>query len=107
MNPCPIIAAFLQMSSTGEQGKDFAIFQCQATATLLPVPAAASIIYDNTTTSLLMATKPICHHETLPWLLGHLPGNMDKTKLMVIINDFFDGGTAEVAIGPSKKSLGS
>lgn len=104
LHPDPIVSTFENVASK-QEGSDIAVFQCQATATNLVDVVIYSATFANTSTSPLLCTKPICDQKTLPWLLNDLPGNMSPTKLMVIMNDFFDGATADVAVQVSKRLL--
>ena len=106
LTPGPIVQTFPSVASN-EPGSDIAIFQCQATPTNITDVVVYSAAFANSSTSPLLCTKPICDQETLPWLQGNLPGNMSKTELMIIMNDFFDGATADVAITLSQKLLNS
>ena len=86
-------------------GKPFTNLQCQATATNLPEAVAYSVVAANADSSILLATKPICDAKTLPWVTGNA-GSLLQNELVVMMNDFFDGATADVAIQWSRKRLG-
>lgn len=99
-----IIAEFNKVTPQATAGKSFVNMQCQATATNLPEPVAYSVLAANADSSILLATKPICDSKTLPWIKTN-GGRLDKGQLAVAMNDFFDGATADVAIGWSKQRL--
>ncbi|KAH8602677.1 hypothetical protein B0O99DRAFT_647547 [Bisporella sp. PMI_857] len=85
-------------------GKPFTNLQCQATATNLPEVVAYSVMAADTSNSCLLATKPICDSKTLPWIKDN-GGRLDPNQLQVVMNDFFDGATADVCIEWSRRRL--
>jgi hypothetical protein len=99
-----IIAQFESLSPANQAGKPFTNLQCQATATNIPDAVAYSVLAANADSSCLMATKPICDSKTLPWIAANA-GRLDAGELVVVMNDFFDGATADVAIEWSRKRL--
>jgi len=103
--PGPIVAEFERMTAPQAQAHAFTLWQSQATATNIRDVVIQSVLFANTATSCLMATKPICDVGTLPWLQANLPRAAAKGRLNVIMNDFFDGATADVAIAASRKAL--
>jgi hypothetical protein len=50
-------------------------------------------------TSPILATKPVCDNKTLP-LLGLDAGRISTREdgIVVLLNDFFEGSTADVAM---------
>lgn len=56
-------------------------------------------------TSSLLATKPWGDAITLPWLRDNVLPAMPATTLQAIMNDFFDGRKADVAIKLSQQNL--
>jgi hypothetical protein len=56
--------------------------------------------------SCLMATKPVCDSKTLPWIRANLLGKLQGDQLMLVMNDFFDGCTADVCVDLSRRRLG-
>jgi len=99
-----IIAEFNKISADSQRGKPFTNLQCQATATNIRDAVVYSVISANASSSCLLATKPICDSKTLPWITANA-GRLDSNELVVAMNDFFDGATADVAIEWSKKRL--
>jgi len=87
-------------------GKPFTNLQCQATATRLPEAVAYSVVAANVDSSILLATKPICDAKTLPWIVDNAESLRQDDELVVVMNDFFDGATADVAIHWSQVRLG-
>jgi len=100
-----IVAEFEKVTPQKQSGKAFTNMQCQATATNLPEAVAYSVLSANAESSCLMATKPICDQKTLPWIVSNA-GRLDEEQLVVVMNDFFDGATADVAIDWSRRRLG-
>jgi len=106
LNGDSIIAEFEKLSPEVVGGKPFTNIQCQATASNIKDVIIHSVVASNVSNSCLLATKPICDSKTLPWIRQNAFGRLQPEQLTVIMNDFFDGATAEVAIGLSKERLG-
>lgn len=86
-------------------GRGFINIQCQATASNIPKAVVYSVLAASGSTSCLMATKPICDSKTLPWVRDNALRTCGSNDLVVVMNDFFDGATADVAIQLSRKRL--
>ena len=99
-----IVAQFQQITPERQAGKPFTNLQCQATATNISDVVAYSVLAANASSSPMLATKPICDSKTLPWIAAN-GGRLDPNQLVVVMNDFIDGATADVAIEWSKKRL--
>lgn len=99
-----IIDEFNRISEQSQAGKPFTNLQLQATATNIPEAVAYSVISANASNSCLLATKPIIDSKTLPWIQQN-GGRLDPNQLVVTMNDFFDGATADVAVEWSRKRL--
>jgi hypothetical protein len=99
-----LVAEFEKLNPGVQQGKPFTNLQCQATATNLRDAVVYSVLAANADSSILLATKPICDSKTLPWIEAN-GGRLDGGQLVVVMNDFFDGATADVAIEWSRKRL--
>lgn len=101
-----IRAQFEQLGCSPQNcaGKPFSNLQCQATATNIPEVVAYSVIAADTSNSCLLATKPICDSKTLPWLKDN-GGRLDSNQLQVVMNDFFDGATADICVDWSRRRL--
>jgi len=104
LNGDSILAEFEQISAQSQAGKPFTNLQCQATATNLRDAVVYSVLAAGTDSSCLMATKPICDSKTLPWIAANA-GRLIDGELVVAMNDFFDGATADVSIEWSRRRL--
>ena len=104
LNGDTIIAEFNSLSPEKQAGKPFTNLQCQATATNIPNVVAYSVLAANASSSCLLATKPMCDSKTLPWIQQNA-GRLDPNQLVVVMNDFLDGATADVCIEWSRKRL--
>lgn len=105
LNGDSIIAEFNQLTPQMQAGKPFTNLQCQATASNVKDAVVYSVLSANADNSCLLATKPICDSKTLPWIVANA-GRLNGSDLVVAMNDFFDGATADVCIDWSKKRLG-
>jgi hypothetical protein len=103
--PDPIIRASNGMSTKQQATADVTILQCQATATNIKEVVAYSVLSSNASNSPLVATKAICDQQTLPWCWKNVIKKLGVVKTVVIMNDFFDGGTADTAIRLSAERL--
>lgn len=100
-----VFPQFLKDAAKGESGTQIAVWQCQATPTNIKPVAVYTAVAANGATSALLATKPSCDAITLPWLRDNVFPAMPATTLQAIMNDFFDGRTADVAIKLSQQYL--
>jgi hypothetical protein len=101
------IVAEYEHFSTDEQNKhQLTNVQCQATATNIKDVVVHSALTAGTSNSCLMATKPICDSKTLPWIRNNLLGKLQGDQLMLVMNDFIDGATVDVAVDLSRRRLG-
>ncbi|CAN8100776.1 unnamed protein product [Discula destructiva] len=87
-------------------GRGFINIQCQATASAVTEAVVYSVLSASASNSCLLATKPICDAKTLPWVRDHALGACGNNDLVVVMNDFFDGATADVAMKLSRQRLG-
>ncbi|KKY35359.1 putative phospholipase c [Diaporthe ampelina] len=87
-------------------GRGFINIQCQATASNIPKAVVYSVLEAGASTSCLLATKPICDSKTLPWVKDNALRACGNNDLVVVMNDFFDGATADVAMELSRQRLG-
>ncbi|EXJ57616.1 hypothetical protein A1O7_07965 [Cladophialophora yegresii CBS 114405] len=105
LNGDSIIAQFNNIATFKQEGKAFTTIQCQATATNLGLEIWFSAIAATASNSWLLATKAICDSKTMPWVrdkaLGKLPGD----QLLVLMDDFVDGGMCDVAMDLSMQRL--
>ena len=102
-----IVQKLQAMGRDPPQEKDIFLIQCQATASNIKEVVGATVIDSDAITSPLLATKATCDHKVLPLLNSEIGHNLTKVNsLVVIMNDFFDGGTADTAISLSRTRLG-
>ncbi|KAI1159831.1 PLC-like phosphodiesterase [Nemania serpens] len=92
-----IITALNSITSAGQAGRPLTLLQCQATATNVKDALVYSIASSNSSTSILMSTKAVADTKTHPWLLANVQ-NLTGRELVVVMNDFFDGATADITI---------
>lgn len=103
----PIVAQLQKMAESPPKGHALTFLQCQATATNIRDVIVASVLSSDVSTSPLLATKGCCDHKILPLLKGETGKKLVKEEaLVVIVNDFFDGATAECAVELCRSRLG-
>ncbi|KAL0475065.1 PLC-like phosphodiesterase [Neurospora intermedia] len=101
-----IVDAFSKvLTEDNWKGKVFINIQCQATATNIPKAVAYSVLDAGTTSSCILATKATCDSKTLPWCRDNVLRTCGYDTLVVMMNDFIDGATADVAFQLSKQRL--
>lgn len=93
------------LTPENQRGKAFVNIQCQATASNIPKAVVYSVLEAGTTTSCLLATKGICDSKTLPWCRDNVLQTCELDQLVVMMNDWIDGATADVAIQLSRQRL--
>lgn len=94
------------MSRDPPSGHPLTLLQCQATATNIRDVIIASVLDSDVSTSPILATKPVCDGKILPLLRGECgKGFMSGEGVVVLLNDFFDGATADVAVGLCRERL--
>jgi hypothetical protein len=94
------------MAGNPPSGHAITLLQCQATSTNIRDVIIASVVDSDVSTSPILATKPVCDNKILPLLRGDTGRNLTREDgVMVVMNDFFDGGTADVAIGMCRDRL--
>ncbi|KAG0650963.1 hypothetical protein D0Z07_2228 [Hyphodiscus hymeniophilus] len=103
--PGPLISEFDNLASNpaAARGKPFTNLQCQATATNIKDVVIYSVLAANADNSCMLATKAVCDNQTLPWIMAN--GGALTEGLVVCMNDFFDGGTADVGVELSRRRL--
>lgn len=107
LNGDTILQQFQALSSDGQRSHDMSNIQCQATATNITDVVIQSVLDSNTSNSCLLATKAICDNKLLPWVRDNALSKLTEPEgLIVVMNDFFEGGTADVAISMAKTRLG-
>ncbi|KAJ4413511.1 hypothetical protein N0V82_008498 [Gnomoniopsis sp. IMI 355080] len=87
-------------------GRGFINIQCQATASNIPKAVVYSVLAASASNSCLLATKPTCDAKTLPWVRDNARRACGENDLVVVMNDFFDGATADVSMELSRQRLG-
>lgn len=94
------------MSKDPPKGHPITLLQCQATATNIRDVIVASVLDADVSTSPILATKPVCDAKILPLLRGECGKCLTREEsVVVLLNDFFDGATADVAIELCKERL--
>ncbi|KAK3309824.1 PLC-like phosphodiesterase [Chaetomium strumarium] len=93
------------LTRENQRGKAFVNIQCQATASNIPRAVVYSVLEASATTSCLLATKGICDSKTLPWCRDNVLDKCELDQLVVLMNDWIDGGTADVAVQLSRQRL--
>lgn len=96
------------MAQNPPSGHPIVLLQCQATATNIRDVVIASVVNADVSTSPILATKPVCDSKILPLLRGDTGRDLTREDgVVVLMNDFFDGATAHVAIEMCKRRLQS
>lgn len=103
----PILANLQAMTTAGQAGNDFTILQCQATPTNIKDVVVYSVLTANTSTSCLTETKAKLTSEILPWVKANALGRLGREECVVVMNDFLEGGTVDVAVGMSRERMGT
>lgn len=93
------------LTEDNARGKAFVNIQCQATASNIPRAVVYSVLESSTTTSCLLATKGLCDSKTLPWCRDNVLRTCQQDQLVVMMNDFIDGATSDVAVNLSRQRL--
>jgi hypothetical protein len=102
-----MVSKLNDMSRDPPRGHPITLLQCQATATNIRDVIIASVLDSDVSTSPILATKPVCDSKILPLLRGECGKNLTREEsVVVLLNDFFDGATADVAIGLCRERLG-
>jgi hypothetical protein len=89
------------------RGNPVTLLQCQATATNIRDVIVATVLDNDVSTSPILATKPVCDAKILPLLRGPVGARLTREDgVVAVLNDFFDGATADVAIRLCEERLG-
>ncbi|KAF1347447.1 PLC-like phosphodiesterase [Lizonia empirigonia] len=103
----PMVAKLQAMSAHPPRGHPVTLLQCQATATNIRHVVVASVLDADVSTSPILATKGVCDGKILPLLRGECGKCLTREEsVVVLLNDFFDGATADVAIGLCRERMG-
>ncbi|KAF3050347.1 hypothetical protein E8E11_007168 [Didymella keratinophila] len=101
-----MVAKLQSMSENPPSGHPITLLQCQATATNIRDVIIASVLDSDVSTSPILATKPVCDGKILPLLRGECGKCLTREEsVVVLLNDFFDGATADVAIRLCRERL--
>lgn len=101
-----MVSRLNDMAREPPQGHPITLLQCQATATNIRDVIVASVLDSDISTSPILATKPVCDEKILPLLRGDCGKCLTREEsVVVLLNDFFDGATADVAIGLCEERL--
>lgn len=99
LNGDSMLARLQTMSKEGPPNHAIALLQCQATSTNIRYVIIASVLDNDVSTSPILATKGICDGKILPAIRGEEGKRWMRSEGLVVLgNDFFDGGTADVGI---------
>lgn len=102
-----IVARLRAMAENPPRRHPITLLQCQATATNIRDVVVASVLDSDVSTSPILATKPVCDGKILPLLRGECGKClMREESVVVLLNDFFDGATADIAIELCRERLG-
>jgi hypothetical protein len=93
------------LTADNQRGKAFVNIQCQATASNIPKAVVYSVLEASVTTSCLLATKGLCDSKTLPWCRDNVLRTCELDQLVVMMNDWIDGATSDVAVQLSRQRL--
>lgn len=91
-----IIAEFQKLSADNQKAHAFTNLQCQATATNIK-QIFLSALSANASNSWLLCTKAICDNKTMPWIRANALARLTAEQLIVIMDDFVDGGMCDLA----------
>jgi len=106
LNGDSIVAEFQNvLKPDNEAAKPFINIQCQATASDIPGVVAYSVLAADASTSCLLSTKAICDSKTLTWIRSNVIRVCRAGEPVMVMNDFFDGATADVAVALSRERL--
>ncbi|KAL5411272.1 hypothetical protein PMIN06_002010 [Paraphaeosphaeria minitans] len=106
LNGESMVGKLTEMARDPPKGHQITLLQCQATATNIRDVIVASVLDADVSTSPILATKPVCDAKILPLLRGKCGKCLTREEsVVVLLNDFFDGATADVAIELCKERL--
>ena len=106
LKPDPILARFESMTTADQQSTDLTVLQCQATSQSIKEVLVYSVLSANAATSCLSSTKAALDMWTLPWVRKNVVERLGAERLVVVMNDFIDGATADTGIELSRRRLG-
>ncbi|KZM28468.1 uncharacterized protein EKO05_0006012 [Ascochyta rabiei] len=101
-----MVSKLQSMSAAPPSGHPITLLQCQATATNIRDVIIASVLDSDVSTSPILATKPVCDAKILPLLRGECGRRLTREEsVVVLLNDFFDGATADTALLLCRQSM--
>ena len=102
-----MVAKLRDMAREAPRGHAVTLLQCQATATNIRDVIVASVLDADVSTSPILATKPVCDGKILPLLRGEVGRSLVRDEgVVVLLNDFLDGATVDVAIEMCGERMG-
>ncbi|KAJ4350590.1 hypothetical protein N0V95_004641 [Ascochyta clinopodiicola] len=102
-----IVSALQSMSASPPSGHAITLLQCQATATNIRDVIIASVLDSDVSTSPILATKGVCDSKILPLLRGECGRCLTREEsVVVLLNDFFCGATADTAVALCRERMG-
>ncbi|MBO9558954.1 MAG: hypothetical protein J7515_10240 [Caulobacter sp.] len=104
LSPTPIIAALNAMNTAGQQDATYTVLQLQGTAS--GAINFTGFLSTSLTASPLMSTKAYFDTATLPWVLQNANANLTAAQPIVMLNDFIDNATVDVAVALSMQRMG-
>jgi len=105
LTPDPILRRFEGMTTEGQSSTDLTVLQCQATSQRIPEVMVHSILSANAANSCLTSTKASNDIVLLPWIQENALERLRAERLVVVMNDFIDGATADLCIELSRRRL--
>ncbi|MCJ1408730.1 hypothetical protein MMC19_002805 [Ptychographa xylographoides] len=105
LTAAPILERFESMNTEGQEAYPLTVLQCQATSQSIKEVLVYSAVAANASNSCLTETKAMLDQQTLPWIRDNLLQRLTAEKPVVVMNDFIDGATVDIAIGLSKARL--
>lgn len=107
LNGDSIVTALSTLSQNPPKGRPLILLQTQATATNIRDVIVYSVLSSDASTSPILATKPVCDEKVLRLLKGDVGRKLASGEgVVVLLNDFFDGGTADVGVQLCRERLG-
>lgn len=102
-----MVAKLEDMANDPPSGHTITLLQCQATATNIRDVIIASVLDSDVSTSPILATKACCDGKILPLLKGDVGRRVvEREGVVVVMNDFLEGGTVDVGVGMCMERLG-
>lgn len=102
-----MVAKLEDMADNPPSGHAITLLQCQATATNIRDVVVASVLDSDVSTSPMLATKAVCDGRVLPLLRGEVGRRVVGCEgVVVVMNDFLEGGTVDVGLGMCRERLG-